>query len=99
MIPSFDETGVLIRFDGVTRDITEKKQAEQLIEQNNIRLREAAERQSAILNALPPNIALLNEKGVIVSVNESWKKFADANNLASADYGIGQNYIAVSHAA
>src|SRR5690606_19361679 len=40
--------------------------------------REAPPR-SAILNALPANIALLDANGVIVAVNESWHRFAAAN--------------------
>ena len=76
------------------RDITLRKNHEQLQKKNHELLLEAAETQAAILNALPPNIALLNEKGKIIAVNESWKKFAVINNLGLPDYGIGYNYLA-----
>ena len=45
--------------------VTERKAAEELLALNHVKLQEAAETQAAILNALPPQIALLNEKGEI----------------------------------
>jgi len=95
-IPTLDENKKLVRLDGVTRDITDKKSAEELIERNNIQLQEAAETQTAILNALPPNIALLDQHGNIITINESWKKFADNNGLKTENYGIGSNYITIA---
>ncbi len=58
-------------------------------------LREAAEMQMAILNALPAHIALLDAQGVILAVNEAWRRFATANILQSPDFLIGQNYLGV----
>ncbi len=52
-------------------------------------------RQSAILNALPAHIVLLDPNGVIVSVNESWRQLAGSNALAHRAQGIGLNYLAV----
>ncbi len=54
-----------------------------------------AKKQAAILNALPAHIALLNQEGVIVSVNEAWRQFATANRLQGPDYGLGVNYLEV----
>jgi PAS domain S-box-containing protein len=62
-------------------------------------LLEASATQAAILNALPPNIALLNERGKIVAVNESWKKFTLSNNLGLPNYGIGYNYLTIAEKA
>ncbi len=62
--------------------------------QDQLRHREAA-RQTAILNALPANIALLDAEGVIVSVNEAWRRFAGANALLSAACAIGLNYLEI----
>lgn len=59
----------------------------------------AIEQQKAILNALAPNITLLNEKGKIVAVNESWKKSALLNNLGMPNYGVGYSYIAIAEKA
>lgn len=71
------------------RDITELKQHHQ-------KLKEAADTQTAILNALPPHIALLDENGKIITVNASWKKFAIANGFKMPGYGVGKNYFSVS---
>jgi PAS domain S-box-containing protein len=62
--------------------------------QADLRAREA-DRQTAILNALPAHIALLNTEGVIVSVNESWRQFSGANSFTATDCGIGLNYLDV----
>jgi PAS domain S-box-containing protein len=91
-IPGLNENGVLVRVYGVTRDITARKQAEEQIQ-------EASETQAAILNALPPNIILVNEKGKIIAVNESWKKLTLLNNLGMPNYGVGYNYLAISEKA
>jgi PAS domain S-box-containing protein len=96
LFPTLDENRRLIRFDGISRDITEKRKTDELLKQNNLRLKEAAERQLAILNALPPHIALLDAAGNIVAVNESWKTFGELNGLQHANHGIGLNYINIA---
>jgi len=57
--------------------------------------RQAAAMQSGILNALPAHIALLDRRGVILAVNESWRRFAAANVLSSEDFFVGRNYLTV----
>jgi diguanylate cyclase (GGDEF)-like protein len=57
--------------------------------------RAAAEQQAVILDALPASIALLNAEGVILSVNESWRRYADGNSLPDREHGIGCNYLDV----
>ena len=84
---------------GFNQDITGEKLAQIQIEEHIEELKAAADRQSAILNALPPNIVLLNEAGKIVAVNDSWKKFTLVNNLGVPRYGIGFNYLAISEKA
>nr|WP_315187462.1 EAL domain-containing protein [uncultured Albidiferax sp.] len=66
--------------------------------QDNLRLFEAR-KQNAILNALPAHIALLDAQGIIISVNDAWQRFASANVLHKADYGLGLDYLAVCDAA
>jgi PAS domain S-box-containing protein len=87
-----DEQGVPIRLTGFAQDVSEQKLAEQQIQ-------EASETQAAILNALPPNIVLINEKGKIIAVNESWKKLVLFNNLGIPNYGVGYSYLAISETA
>jgi len=57
--------------------------------------RSESTRQAAILDALPAHIALLDAAGVVVSVNEGWRRFADANGLAAPGYGIGLDYLTI----
>jgi PAS domain S-box-containing protein len=87
-----DKQGSPLRLKGFTQDISEHKLAEE-------KIREATETQAAILNALPQNIVLINEKGKIIAVNESWKKLALFNNLGIPNYGVGYSYLAISEKA
>jgi PAS domain S-box-containing protein len=84
---------------GFNQDATRSKLAQIEIQNHLEELKAAGERQSAILNALPPNIVLLNEAGKIVAVNESWKKFTLQNNLGVPKYGIDYSYTAISEKA
>jgi len=61
--------------------------------------RQAAETQAAILNALPANVALIDPDGVILAVNESWRRFATSNGMEGAESGVGQNYLHVCECA
>ncbi len=65
-----------------------------LRQSTQLQLSEAA-RQVAILNALPAHIALLDRRGVIVSVNDAWRHFGDSHVLLSPDYGLGLDYLTV----
>jgi len=84
---------------GFNQDITRSALAQLEIQKNIEELKSAADRQTAILNALPPNIVLLNEAGKIVAVNESWRKFTLENNLGVPRYGVDYSYIAISEKA
>jgi PAS domain S-box-containing protein len=72
---------------------SERQQAELEQRRNEERLRQMDEMQAAILNALPSCIALLNPSGVIVSVNDSWRRFAVNNRLPDTNFCVGQNYL------
>lgn len=54
-----------------------------------------AARKVAVLDALPASIVLLSAEGRIVSVNEAWRNFADANGFDGPVYGIGCNYLTI----
>jgi two-component system, sensor histidine kinase and response regulator len=56
-------------------------------------------RQAAILNALPAHIALLDNQGIIISVNDAWRRFGDGNALQSSSYGVGCNYVEICESA
>jgi PAS domain S-box-containing protein len=60
--------------------------------QEQLRYQEAC-KQAALLNALPAHVALLDASGVIIAVNDAWRRFADDNGLRDADHGVGRNYL------
>ena len=52
-----------------------------------------AQKQMALLNALPAHIAVLDADGRIVAVNEAWRRFANENGLRDAHHSVGRNYL------
>jgi PAS domain S-box-containing protein len=54
-----------------------------------------SDRQASILNSLPAHVALLDARGVIVTVNETWRQFAFANHFLGSGCGVGVNYLTV----
>lgn len=62
--------------------------------QANLRHVDAA-RQAAILNALPANIALVDAQGIIVSVNDAWRRFAATSAIQGVGAAVGINYLEI----
>jgi PAS domain S-box-containing protein len=62
------------------------------------RLAESERFLQSTLDALAELVAVLDEHGTIISVNEAWRRFAAANGLAAPDGGLGLNYLAVCEA-
>ena len=57
-------------------------------------------KQAAILSAFPAHIALLDAKGIIISVNDVWRRFDTANVLqGNPGYDVGRNYLEICDAA
>ena len=57
-------------------------------------------KQAAILNAISANIVLLDNDGKIMTVNDSWRRFATANHHQSGlGNGIGVNYLEICDSA
>lgn len=76
-------------------DITERKRTEQKLRENERFVRGA-------LDGLTAHIAILDEQGTILAVNEAWRAFADRNDLTWERGGEGANYLTVcdrAHAA
>ncbi|HKQ33196.1 MAG TPA: PAS domain-containing protein, partial [Thermodesulfobacteriota bacterium] len=47
----------------------------------------------SVLDSLPENLAVLDRKGKIISVNRAWKKFPALNDGIALDRGaVGENY-------
>ena len=76
--------------------VTDIRNAQATIESNHRALEDALVVQQAILNALPPSVCVLDEDGWIVEVNKSWREFGATNELSSAFYGVGYNYLEIS---
>jgi two-component system, NarL family, sensor kinase len=51
------------------------------------------------LDALSAHIAVLDEAGTIIAVNQAWRAFAHASGYADENHGVGMNYLAVCEAA
>jgi diguanylate cyclase (GGDEF)-like protein/PAS domain S-box-containing protein len=58
-----------------------------------------AAKQASILDALPACIALLDPRGLITSVNQTWRRFARANAMLGSGYGVGVNYLEICNRA
>jgi PAS domain S-box-containing protein len=79
--------GVRFRL-GIARDITEHKRAEEALRESELFVR-------SVLNSLTAHIAVLDAQGVIVAVNEAWRRFARENGGADTAAYLGTNYLAV----
>src|SRR5205814_7564030 len=47
------------------------------------------------IDALSAHVAILDEAGNILAVNERWRNFAGSNQLISPRHAVGDNYLAV----
>ncbi|MEO8613381.1 MAG: ATP-binding protein, partial [Chloroflexota bacterium] len=73
---------------GVARDITAKRQAQEA-------LRESERFAHSVVDALTANIAILDENGQIIAVNRGWQLFAAANGPFQRNVMEGANYLQV----
>lgn len=73
--------------DSITQYIERKKSEDQLAD--------ALRFYHSSIDALSSHIAVLDENGVILEVNHAWRSFADRNQFAGFDCGVGANYIEV----
>ena len=81
-----DEHNVI--WSGILTDITDQKQAEEAIKNSE-------ELILSVLNGLSSHVALLDEHGNILLVNESWKKFANQNGGSPEAVSEGINYLKI----
>jgi PAS domain S-box-containing protein len=70
----FDEEGKPIGLNGVAHDVTELKKTEQY-------LRESEMFNRGVLNSLNSHIAVIDESGMIIAVNEAWMRFKEENGV------------------
>ena len=73
-----------------TAELQQKTDAlQESLEQNKL----ASLHQTSILNALPAYIALIDDKGEIIAINEAWKHEGITNNSNGFRNVVGDNYI------
>ena len=75
----------LVSLDGTVADITDRKHDADALRESQRFLRSS-------LDALSGHIVILDESGVIMEVNEAWRRFADQNQFTGIDHGVGSNY-------
>ncbi len=105
--PLFDGQGRVTGLFGISRDITERKQAEDALRRLNETLEQRiAERTEAlwvsehfrkeVLDSLSAYVAVLDASGLIVAVNRVWERAALLNNPSGlARVSVGANYLQV----
>lgn len=69
------------------------------LQQANEKVRKSERFLQGIQNSLSAHIAILDEDGVLVEVNDAWREFGDQNGLKSSNYCIGMNYLTVCESA
>lgn len=87
--PVYDHQGNPLGFRASNRDITKRKQSE-------VALLQSKNFNRLILDSLNYHIAVLDRQGIILDVNESWKRFARKNaGTTAVRIGHGVNYLDV----
>ena len=90
---SGDRTDAVLHVPSATTYLFPEVQAE-LRRMERARRQQADER-AAILDALPAHLAILDEAGTIVAVNEAWRAFARDQNYRDSTAALGLNYLDV----
>lgn len=86
--PVIDEQGQITHFVAIKQDISERKEVEESF-------RQAQRLAQATIDSLSAHIAVLDEEGDIVAVNQSWLEFAQENEGQVDKMGVGANYLVV----
>ncbi len=94
--PVKNSRGLITGSSKIARDITQRKEAEELLRKSYEEKKTLSVRMAAILNTLPANIALLDDKGFIVDVNDAWRQSGNNNGFIGSNQSIGENYIEIS---
>ncbi len=69
-------------------DVTQEKQATEQVHASSKFVR-------SVLDSLPEHVVVLDEKGVVTTVNEPWENFARSNEGDPSKISIGVNYLDV----
>jgi PAS domain-containing protein len=86
--PIFDDRNQFKGYRGITRDITERRQAEALMQVPHRFDR-------AILDALDAPIAVLDQAGAVLTANRAWRILATTHSGVGMGVAVGSNYLVV----
>ena len=89
--PIRDSDGKVASVSVIVRDITDRKKAREA-------LRESERFARSTLDGLTAHIAILDENGTILAVNQSWRAFAADNGPIRGNVAEGANYLSVCEA-
>ncbi|MCF7669425.1 MAG: PAS domain S-box protein [Verrucomicrobia bacterium] len=84
----WSSSGKLTGKEGLITDITERIKSEE-------KLAESERFARSTVDALSANIAILDEHGTILAVNQAWRRFAEENNAQMDAVCEGANYFEV----
>jgi PAS domain S-box-containing protein len=90
--PLRDDRDETTHFIAIKQDITVRKQAEEQV-------RNAERFAHATIDALAAHLCVLDEHGAILTVNQSWHDFAQANPPVPPQHFVGENYLRVCDSA
>ncbi len=83
-----EATGKLLEINGAALDATRRVKVQES-------LRRSEEFNRVVLNSIDANIAVLDGRGDIVTTNDSWKRFREANGGQPPREGVRRNYLKV----
>jgi PAS domain S-box-containing protein len=86
--PIFDDRNQFKGYRGITRDVTERRQAEALMQ-------EAHRFDGAILDALDAPIAVLDQTGTVLTANQAWRTLISTHSGVGTGVAVGSNYLAL----
>jgi len=86
--PLFDADGRLVGIFGISRNITERKLAEEALKKSERFL-------NATIDSLTAHIAVLDDQGGIILTNKAYRDFAAQNGIEPRTVSEGANYLAV----
>ncbi|MEO7159272.1 MAG: PAS domain-containing protein [Polaromonas sp.] len=84
--PVLAADGTIRCVHGAVKDITERKLTEQVLRESKHFLR-------SCVDALSGHIAVLDESGTILEINEAWRQFAIENQAVQDRVDVGINYL------
>lgn len=86
-IPLREQDGSIL-WHGYVQDVTERKQVADAIHTSEAFVRD-------VLNALPEHVAVLDDAGIVIAVNEPWERFAMEHDGSLRAVSVGADYLAV----